>query len=280
MAPWGPRPLLKGYGDLVARSYCRNDIGGNSVGLWHFLIILWVCSCTPPPPLFHFAYALHLQVARQFADMHDTPVRMLAKGVIRSIVPWARARPFFAARLRRRLTEEELAGHVQSTDGSVSRADAVLLVRGWYAQATAAGGSPASWSSHLGLSSPTGVQHGGPGGPFQTSPERALAMSSGIVSGSGDLFLDQQAEDAAFLEWAESSAGRAHVASELKALRSRSASRIVSQVLGTAEGKEGLLRSLQSASKRDPGLAMQLRMMLNEAGAAAGSGSPGSGGRQ
>ena len=204
--------------------------------------------------------------------MHDTPVRMLAKGVIRSIVPWARARPFFTARLRRRLTEEELAGHVQSTDSSVSRADAVVLVRGWHAQATAAGGSPASWSSHLGLTSPTAVHHGGSGGPWQTSPEGALA-----VSRSGDLFLDQQGEDMAFLEWAESSAGRAHVASELKALRSRSASRIVSQVLGTAEGKEGLLRSLQSAARRDPVLAMQLRMMLNEAGTA-GNSSPGGGG--
>ena len=45
--------------------------------------------------------------------MHDTPVRMLAKGVIRSIVPMAKARRFFAARLRRRMTEETLAGHVQ-----------------------------------------------------------------------------------------------------------------------------------------------------------------------
>jgi acetyl-CoA carboxylase/biotin carboxylase 1 len=45
--------------------------------------------------------------------MHDTPVRMLAKGVIRSIVPLAKARRFFEARLRRRMTEETLAGHVQ-----------------------------------------------------------------------------------------------------------------------------------------------------------------------
>jgi cytochrome c551/c552 len=28
------------------------------------------------------------QVARQFADMHDTPARMVAKGVLRGVVPW------------------------------------------------------------------------------------------------------------------------------------------------------------------------------------------------
>ena len=33
---------------------------------------------------------------------------MLAKGVIRSIVPWAKARSFFYWRIRRRVREEEL----------------------------------------------------------------------------------------------------------------------------------------------------------------------------
>lgn len=34
--------------------------------------------------------------------MHDTPVRMVAKGVLHGIVPWAQARLFLATRLRRR----------------------------------------------------------------------------------------------------------------------------------------------------------------------------------
>lgn len=34
--------------------------------------------------------------------MHDTPVRMVAKGVLHGIVPWAQARHFLATRLRRR----------------------------------------------------------------------------------------------------------------------------------------------------------------------------------
>ena len=43
-----------------------------------------------------------VQMAVAFAEMHDTPVRMVAKGVLHGIVPWSEARPFLAARLRRR----------------------------------------------------------------------------------------------------------------------------------------------------------------------------------
>ena len=45
---------------------------------------------------------VYRQVAVAFAAMHDTPARMVAKGVLRGIVPWSRARPFFTWRLRRR----------------------------------------------------------------------------------------------------------------------------------------------------------------------------------
>jgi hypothetical protein len=37
---------------------------------------------------------------------------MLVKGVLRAIVPWQQARPFFVGRLRRRLTEEALVNHI------------------------------------------------------------------------------------------------------------------------------------------------------------------------
>jgi acetyl-CoA carboxylase/biotin carboxylase 1 len=62
-----------------------------------------------------------LQVAAAFADMHDTPVRMLAKGVIRGILPWRAARAFLGARLRRRLTEAQLAAHVAASDARLTR---------------------------------------------------------------------------------------------------------------------------------------------------------------
>ena len=43
-----------------------------------------------------------VQVAVAFAEMHDTPVRMMAKEVLHGIIPWSQARPFLAMRLRRR----------------------------------------------------------------------------------------------------------------------------------------------------------------------------------
>ena len=212
---------------------------------------------------------VYQQVARAFADMHDTPVRMLAKGVIRSIVPWARARAFFVTRLRRRLAEETLAGHVQSTDASVNREEALSMIQGWYDQASSlSGSSPSNWSAQFSINSPNQVSsERGEGAPDENPPlTSAASHNQESVDGTSSLFQRQQLDDLAFLEWSESSPGRSMMAAELRSLRSRSASRIVSQVLGSAEGKEGLLRSLQAASKRDPVFAMQLRMSLNDGG--------------
>jgi len=44
-----------------------------------------------------------------FCDLHDRPERMLAKGVIRAIVPWKQARPYFYYRLKRRFKEMAIA---------------------------------------------------------------------------------------------------------------------------------------------------------------------------
>ena len=45
------------------------------------------------------------QVAVHFAELHDTPARMMEKGCLREIVPWTEARRYFYWRLRRRLLE-------------------------------------------------------------------------------------------------------------------------------------------------------------------------------
>lgn len=50
-------------------------------------------------------------MAVAFAEMHDTPVRMMAKKVLHGIVPWQKARSFLAIRLKRRYTA--LPGFVQ-----------------------------------------------------------------------------------------------------------------------------------------------------------------------
>lgn len=49
-----------------------------------------------------------------FADLHDRPERMLAKGVIRAVVPWAESRTRFYHRLRRRLAEMPHQRRVES----------------------------------------------------------------------------------------------------------------------------------------------------------------------
>jgi hypothetical protein len=54
------------------------------------------------------------------------------------------------------------------------------------------------------------------------------------------------------------------VALELKALRFGAALRLVSKMLGSAEGKEGLLRGLQQAAAGDPSLALQLKTLARE----------------
>lgn len=46
------------------------------------------------------------QVALNFADLHDRPNRMLAKGAINDIVPWQKSRQFFYLRLRRLLFDD------------------------------------------------------------------------------------------------------------------------------------------------------------------------------
>ena len=49
--------------------------------------------------------SVYQQIAEHFADLHDTPGRMRAKGVIEDVVPLAESRVYFYHRLRRRLAE-------------------------------------------------------------------------------------------------------------------------------------------------------------------------------
>ena len=54
------------------------------------------------------------QVATQFADLHDTPGRMKAKGCIQASVPWVRSREFFYWRLRRKIAEQKWIKRITS----------------------------------------------------------------------------------------------------------------------------------------------------------------------
>lgn len=59
---------------------------------------------------------VYQNVTVQFASLHDTPVRMKAKSVIRDIVDWRESRKFFYWRLRRRLAEERARKILASSD--------------------------------------------------------------------------------------------------------------------------------------------------------------------
>merc|ERR1719235_1036878 len=81
---------------------------------------------------------LYVQISHEFADLHDRPGRMKAKGVIREIVPWKRAREYFFWRVRRRLMQDALVKQLKAADESLTHADCLGLLSGWI-------GDKASW---------------------------------------------------------------------------------------------------------------------------------------
>lgn len=78
-------------------------------------------------PIYH-------QVAVQFADLHDTPSRMKAKGVIRAIVPWKDSRVRLYWRLKRRLLEKKALGKIQKTQSSLNYGQKTELLRRWFTE--------------------------------------------------------------------------------------------------------------------------------------------------
>lgn len=82
-------------------------------------------------------FGVYQQVAEHFADLHDTPGRMKAKEVIRAEVKWRDSRKYFYWRLRRRITEFELARKLASADESKAklstfRQDVIESLRAWF----------------------------------------------------------------------------------------------------------------------------------------------------
>jgi acetyl-CoA carboxylase/biotin carboxylase 1 len=59
-------------------------------------------------------------VAVHFADLHDTPERMLEKGCISEIVAWRTSRSFFYWRLRRLILEDIFVKKIISAQNSLS----------------------------------------------------------------------------------------------------------------------------------------------------------------
>jgi len=189
-----------------------------------------------------FLMPVYVQMALAFAQMHDTPARMLAKGVLRGVVPWRTSRAFFAVRLRRRLAEAALKRHIASADGTVTREETVRMLRSWFA--TSQVPRPADGAKNR-IAAMVGVE---------------LACTQPGVSEAERLWQD----DTAFMAWVESSSGAARIALELKLLRQRTAARAVRELSCTAEGTDGLVKGLEEAVKANPSLVLQLRSLLNK----------------
>jgi acetyl-CoA carboxylase/biotin carboxylase 1 len=89
---------------------------------------------------------LYTQIAIRFAELHDTSLRMLAKGVIRKVVDWEESRSFFYKRLRRRISEDVLAKEIRSVIGDqFSHKSAIELVKKWYLTSEAAEAGSSEW---------------------------------------------------------------------------------------------------------------------------------------
>jgi acetyl-CoA carboxylase/biotin carboxylase 1 len=78
-------------------------------------------------PIYH-------QVAVEFADLHDTPGRMKAKGVISDVLEWPKTREFFYWKLRRRLCEQKTIKLIQKADSSLGRGEVIAMLRGWFVE--------------------------------------------------------------------------------------------------------------------------------------------------
>ncbi len=76
------------------------------------------------------------QIAVQFADLHDTPGRMLNKKVIKSIIEWRTSRKFFYWRLRRLLVQDHLIKEIiASSRSELTFLDAKDLLKTWFEEA-------------------------------------------------------------------------------------------------------------------------------------------------
>ncbi|XP_036076250.1 acetyl-CoA carboxylase 2 isoform X1 [Rousettus aegyptiacus] len=78
-------------------------------------------------PMYH-------QVAVQFADLHDTPGRMLEKGVISDILEWKTARSFLYWRLRRLLLEDQVKQEILQISSELSHVHIQSMLRRWFVE--------------------------------------------------------------------------------------------------------------------------------------------------
>jgi len=87
-------------------------------------------------------FPVYEQIAVQFCDLHDTPGRMKAVGVIEKEVVWKESRSFFYWRLRRKLAEFDLRKKMQNAvlvgraSGKLHSMEASAMMEKWFLETT------------------------------------------------------------------------------------------------------------------------------------------------
>ncbi|KAL0352311.1 UNVERIFIED_CONTAM: Acetyl-CoA carboxylase 1 [Sesamum calycinum] len=89
---------------------------------------------------------LYTQIATKFAELHDTSLRMAAKGVIKEVVEWPKSRSFFYRRLHRRVVEDELVKMLRDAAGhQFDYKSARDTIKNWFLNSKIGGGKETSW---------------------------------------------------------------------------------------------------------------------------------------
>uniref|UniRef100_H2YM73 Uncharacterized protein n=1 Tax=Ciona savignyi TaxID=51511 RepID=H2YM73_CIOSA len=76
-------------------------------------------------PIYH-------QVAVKFADLHDTPGGMLAKGCLSGILTWKTSRNFLYWRLRRLLLQDDVKSRCHGANRDLTNAQIDVMIRRWF----------------------------------------------------------------------------------------------------------------------------------------------------
>ncbi|KAJ5733760.1 Acetyl-CoA carboxylase [Penicillium malachiteum] len=155
---------------------------------------------------------VYLQIALQFADLHDRAGRMQAKNTIRQPLQWQNARRFFYWRLRRRLSEE-------------------LIVK----RMVAASPAPATPTGAAGT-----IPSSGPTTHSTTESPRAVHLRT-LHSWTGLLDNEVEHDDRKVATWYEEN--KKLVQSKVESLRTEGVASEVAQLL--IGNKEGGLRGVQ-----------------------------------
>ena len=77
---------------------------------------------------------IYQQAAVMFCDLHDTPGRMLEKGVVREILEWRTSREFFYWRLKRRLEENHAIKAILAANHSFDYQKSLYQLQQWFGE--------------------------------------------------------------------------------------------------------------------------------------------------